>query len=286
MVRRDNAHTIRCRFCRWAGVLKAGWRYNKRGKKQRYRCLCCGRRFIEDDGFLGRWHRPNIITRCIDLYFSGLGTWKVVQYILRHHRSKISRMAIWRWAKSFGRKVHSFLQCLPLNPRKRNLHCDEKRPKVRKKESYLWLMAFGTPHFIAEVNLTRDKDWERPQSLFKDIKGRFLSHPPSIVTDGLGQYNSCEKFFHNKSRHVVYQSFRTWPNNNRIERLNGSVADWLRRRGLHGLESARDIILGWTVHHNFVNQNSRLDKTPAQGVGLHLPIYENTWKGLIELASW
>jgi len=285
MVRREDAQTIRCRFCGWAGVLKAGWRCNRKCRKQRYRCLCCKRRFVEDNGFLRLCHRPNTVTKCLDLYFSGLGSWKVVQYIRRHHRVRLSRMSVCRWARRFGRKVYSFTECFPLNPRKRNLHCDEKRPKVRRKESYLWLMAFGSPHFVAESNLTRDKDWERPQSMFSDLRKRLLSPPPKIVTDGLGQYNSCEKFFHNVSTHVVYRSFRTWPNNNRLERLNGSVADWLRRRGLHRMRSARDILLGWTVHNNFVNRHSRLGITPAEGVGLRLPTEGDAWKGLIELAS-
>ena len=285
MVRRDNAQSIGCRFCSFVGALKKGWRYNKGTRKQRYQCLCCGRRFVVDDGFIGVHHRPSIITKCLDLYNSGLGSWKTLQYIKRHHKRKVSRMSIFRWARKFGKKVYTFIRKFPLNFRGRNLHCDEKRPKVQKQQSYLWIMAFGTPHFIAETNLTADKDWSRPQNLFRNIYERTISFPPKIVTDGLGQYNSCKKYFLHNSKHVVYDSFKTWPNNNRLERLNGSIEDWLTRKGLHGLESARDLLIGWSVHQNSVHENSRNGITPAEGIGLRLNLKGDKWRRLITMAA-
>jgi len=34
MVEDADALDVRCRFCSWAGVVKAGWRYNRRTRKQ------------------------------------------------------------------------------------------------------------------------------------------------------------------------------------------------------------------------------------------------------------
>ena len=83
----------------------------------------------------------------------------------------------------------------------------------------------------------------------------------------------------------MVKSFEAWPNNNRIERLNGDVADWLRRRGLHRSDSARDLLLGWTVHHNHVHRHSRLDVTAAEANGLRLPLEGDAWRKLIGLAK-
>lgn len=177
-----------------------------------------------DDGFLRRSHRPGTITKAVDLYFSGLGSGKIVQYLRRHHRVRAARKTVLDWARAFGRRVYEFLRALVVHPRGRNLHCDEKRPKVGGKEAYFWLMAFGTPHYVVAAGLTRDKGWDRPKALFREARGRLLAMPPLVVTDGLGAYNSWTGMVPSRTRHVVVESFDTWPNNNRIERLNGSVA--------------------------------------------------------------
>jgi len=284
MVEDADALDDRCRFCSWAGVVKAGWRYNRRTRKQRYRCRCCGRRSVADDGFLRCVHRPETITKALDLYFAGLGSWKVVQYLRRHHRVRVSRMGIVRWARRFGRRAYEALRVFPVDPRGRNLHCDEKRPKVGRRESYFWLMALGTPHFVVAADLTRDKGWDRPRRLFREVRGRLLARLPSVVTDGLGAYNSWTGMAPSRTPHVVVASFASWPNNNRMERLNGDVGDWLRRRGLHRMDSARDLLLGWTVHQNYVHRHSRLDVTPAEAIGLQLPLDGDAWRKLIGMA--
>jgi hypothetical protein len=43
---------------------------------------------------------------------------------------------------------------------------------MRRKESYLWIMAFGSPCSIVESSLTRDKNWERPQAILRDLRKR------------------------------------------------------------------------------------------------------------------
>lgn len=70
-----------------------------------------------------------------------------------------------------------------------------------------------------------------------------------------------------------------------MERLNGSVGDWLRRRGLHRMDSARDLLLGWTVHHNYVHRHARLDATAAEAIGVRLPLRGDAWMRLIGVAT-
>jgi len=103
------------------------------------------------------------------------------------------------------------------------------------------------------------------------------------VRDGLGAYNAWTGMTASRTRHIVVSSFRSWPNNDRMERLNGSVGDWLRRKGLHRMESAWDLLLGWTVHHDYVHRHSRLDVTPAEAMGLRLPLERDAWRNLIGL---
>jgi len=132
-------------------------------------------------------------------------------------------------------------------------------------------MALGTPHVTVAADLTRDKKWERPKILFRKVRGRLLAPVPLVVTDGLGAYNAWAGRAPSGTRYVV-ESFQSWPNNHRIERLNGSLADRLRRRGLHCMNDARDLPLGWAAHHNYVHWHSRLDIPPAEGDGVRVSL--------------
>jgi len=60
--------TPTCRFCRSALVVRAGWRYNRNGRKQRFLCRACGRRFTVNDGFLGMWYGKRVVAKAIGLY--------------------------------------------------------------------------------------------------------------------------------------------------------------------------------------------------------------------------
>jgi len=110
--------------------------------------------------------------------------------------------------------VYELLQSLTVRPRGRNLHCDEKRPKVGGREAYSWIMALGAPHFVVEADLTLDKTRDCPKALFREVRGRLLEPPPSVVTDGLGAYNSWTGMTPSRTRHVVVESWDSWPNNN------------------------------------------------------------------------
>jgi len=128
MVEGADALSVTCRCGSWVGAVNAGWRHNRRRVKQPYRCRLCRRRSVVDDGFLRMGHRPGTITKALDLYFSGLGSGKVVQYLGRHHGVRVARWTVITWTRRFGRRVCDFLQCLPVHPHGRNPYCGEKRP--------------------------------------------------------------------------------------------------------------------------------------------------------------
>lgn len=243
------------------------------------------RRFVLDDGFLKAKHHPHTITRALDLYYSGLGSHRVRGYLRRHHREKVSRMSVHRWARRYGRMVYRYTREFKLDFNGRNLHCDEKIPNVGKENAYLWLMTFGSPHFICEMDLTRRRFKRYAKRMFKKIWKRIESYPPMIVSDGLGHYNACTKYFYRKSKHVVYESFKKWPNNNRLERMNGDIDDWLTRKGFKSIWRAKEIIEGWSVQHNFVERHSRLGITPAEGVGLDTSSRGDVWMQLIKMVA-
>lgn len=55
-----------CLYCGSTAVLRRGFRYNARGKVQRFWCKDCGKKFTLNDGFNRMRNDPKIITVALD----------------------------------------------------------------------------------------------------------------------------------------------------------------------------------------------------------------------------
>jgi transposase-like protein len=60
-----------CPECKSEQIVKHGIRYNKYGDVQRYSCLNCCNRFTNNIGFEKMRATPQMITRAMQLYFTG-----------------------------------------------------------------------------------------------------------------------------------------------------------------------------------------------------------------------
>ena len=60
-----------CRFCNSVDLLRWGYRKTRQGKKPRFKCRTCGKRFVVDEGFLKSRYDPKIVTLALDLYYKG-----------------------------------------------------------------------------------------------------------------------------------------------------------------------------------------------------------------------
>jgi len=276
-----------CRFCKSELVRKDGKRRNKNGAKQRWRCLNCGVRFTEDDGFLGMRHTPNTITEALDMYYSGLSYEEVSSILWRHHGVYVSARSVLTWARKYGRKVWEATKRIKVDMKGRNLHADEAVLIVGPSKAYLWMQGFGSPHFIMEIGLTRRRLSKYPRKMFRTTKRRLVNPPPAIVTDGYWGYpKAISKWFYRLSEHHVAEGFGKWPNQQRIERLNGDAKGWCKeRRWLKRMWSSRDILYGWAVHHNFVEHDRRKHKTPAEAIGINIKLGRNKWLDLIRWST-
>jgi len=108
-----DVETPACRFCRSALVIRAGWRYNRSGKKRRFQCKACGKRFTVDDGFLRMRFKRGTVTAAIDLCQVSKSLREARDWLARHwHEWPRSHVSIWRWLHKFGRLVKRLLERL------------------------------------------------------------------------------------------------------------------------------------------------------------------------------
>jgi hypothetical protein len=110
--------------------------------------------------------------------------------------------------------------------------------------------------------------------------------PKVIMTDHLQAYiYAIGLTFGDKTKHLRVKKFTSKPNNNIIERMQGTIKARTKiMRDLKSLDTARTILGGFIIHYNYLRPHETLssknnDVTPAIKAGIQFP-YEN-WEQLI-----
>lgn len=116
--------------------------------------------------------------------------------------------------------------------------------------------------------------------------------PIEIITDGLPSYNKAIKKEFKVSKqigngipvkHTQYESIRTEPHNNKIERYHGTAREKDRlMRGWKGNKNSQKLLDGQRIYYNFVRPHQALNGlTPSEASGIRIQ-NENKWLGLIK----
>jgi transposase-like protein len=94
---KNDKQEIACPNCRSLDIWRLGYRKNRSGKKQKYKCKQCKKYFVIDDGFKGMHFKPEIITRAVHMYTDGMPVLKVQNHLRQHDSTKVSDVSILNW---------------------------------------------------------------------------------------------------------------------------------------------------------------------------------------------
>ena len=94
--------TLKCPVCGSTDTAKKGFRKNRTGKKQKYRCYDCKNWFVKDDGFKHMRFRKDDIVRAVHMHEDGLSLSKVQNHLWQHDGIKVTRWTISEWTKKFS----------------------------------------------------------------------------------------------------------------------------------------------------------------------------------------
>ena len=278
-----------CRFCRSANIVKAGWRYNRNGRKRRALCKACGKRFTVDDGFLHMWYNKQAVTEAVDLYHDGLSTRKVANHLKKHGRYWPSWTSVWRWVHKFAGLVKQFI--VKLTPKlSKRWQADEMCLFIRGKLCWNWeVMDEGTRFWLAS---RLSEGWDRgigdAEAVLKLARDRAKCKPSTLVTDGLPAYERGSHWALGW-RHCKHERSVSWREGKGLTNLIERKIQTTRMRTktmrcLKGLETGQNWLEGAQIHYNFVRPHTALDRTPAEAAGLSLKLGRNAWLGLITLS--
>ena len=275
-----------CRFCGSDEVVKVGYRKNKHGKVQRYKCKNCGRKFsISEDGFRKMEYRPEIVTLALDLYFKGVSLRKIADHIRQFHGLRVSHVTIYYWIRKYVELLKEY--ALQLRPKTSGRwHVDETMVKVGGEYVWLWNLMDSDTRYLLAVQLTKGRDVSDARSIFKKDKESSQNQPREVVTDGLQSYREAfKKEFSTlrgpRVKHIRLANLGEKPNNNLVERLHGTFKDRIKvMRGMKRFERTEELSEGYRIYYDFVKPHLFLNgKTPAEASGLLRENGGNRWLG-------
>ena len=99
---------IVCEFCKSKNIVRAGFRYNTSGKKQRHKCNKCDGLFVVDDGFKKMKHKPEIIAEACSCYKRGMSLKDAKEHLIEYRDTNVSRKTILMWIRKYSRILKKF----------------------------------------------------------------------------------------------------------------------------------------------------------------------------------
>ena len=286
---------ILCPICKSENVRKWGNRKTQYGMTQRYACADCNHTFVVDKGFCRMKNSPKTITLTLDLYFKGVSQRKIVDHLKQFENTEVSQPTILSWIKKYLKLLAKYSEKYKADVG--NIwHSDETTVFIKKdgeKKYYQWIwnvMDAKTRYLLAcQVSETRYiNDARKPLRKAKEVA---MNVPDAIVTDGLQAYKEAIKAeYYGLGRiqnpHIRLKDFETKPNNNILERLNGTFRERTKvMRSLDSAIGAEEFATGMQTYYNYIRPHQGIGgMVPAQLANIPINLTGNRWETMIGLA--
>ena len=276
-----------CKFCDSGNVIRKGFRKNKSGNIQKFKCTDCNKEFTANFGFEKMRYDDRIITRDLTMYYRGMSVRDVAD-CLEQENIKVSFRTVYGWIDKYSRLTTQYLNGIV--PRVGNwFRADEVWIKVAGNQCYLFASMDDDTRYWLASDVADNKFQHNADNLLKSTKLQAGNKSPrNFITDGLPAYmKSSKKIFGkdtNHVRHIHITGKRDRDNNNKMERLNGEIRD--REKVFRGLKRMdTEILNGMRVYYNFTKKHGSLKgKTPAEEAKITVD-GKNKWKTIIQNAS-
>lgn len=296
-------NTIKCSKCNSENIKRDGQRKTQnRGLIQRYKCLDCKLRFVENDGFYRMRNSPKKITLCLDLFYRGVSTRKVQEHLQAFYPHNSDHSTILRWLWKYANQISNFTDKLKLNIGD-EIQVDEieyhrrKSHKSRKGIEENWFIDSICPEtkFMVASEYGKSRGHKETKTIISRAKERANNQIRIVTTDGLNAYDKVVKkvFGYNtklRRYNVIHNkniSSKGGGFNYPIERLHNNIRQRTKTfRGFHGsLKSANAIMKGFEIYYNFITRHQSINCCPYE-LATDLKLTSNNkWLELIEISN-
>jgi transposase-like protein len=157
---------------------------------------------------------------------------------------------------------------------------------VHDKWQWLWNIMDSDTRYILASHVAQGRGVAEAQEAFQISKKN--SNPQGeltfLITDGLSSYQAGANREFRNTAHLARVGIQGEVNNNRIERLHGTIRE--RNKVMRAIKKPNSAIIdGQRIHYNRVQPYQALNgKTPAEVAGIGIE-GDNKWLTLIQSAS-
>jgi transposase-like protein len=297
---------VKCPKCGSENIKRAGKYKGKYKTSQGYRCKCCGKYFVERDGFERKHYPKEVIVRALHLYIEGLSLSKIRDFLWQHFGYSPSDSTILDWVRCYSKLLRRLQR--KLRPKLRGrAHVDEVFVKVGgERRPVIHAVDSGTGYEL-EAMLAKRRDLPTYDRFFKRLKRRLgrqirgvfrreRHKPPkrrklvTFVSDRWGPIRRAfNRYFYRIAKLVfgvpiACKRFGLRFNNNPVERRNGDIKQRYKvMRCFKSFRMAQAFVCLYTVVINFVRHGKR--ESPAHRVGVWPGLGRNRLASLISLAA-
>lgn len=277
-----------CPFCDCLKITKCGIRKNRNYNVQIFKCKNCLRRFSTNVGFKKMSASPETITNALQLYFTGESL-RNTKTFLEMQGVKVSHKTVWNWINKYINLMDKYIETL--TPKVSDKwRTDELYLRIKGKRKYLYSMMDDETRYWIARQVSTSKYTQDVIPMFRESVKIAKKKPKVLISDGARNFMQAHKkewysrYGDEQVEHIRHIHFKGDKNNNKMERLNGTIRD--REKVMRGLKKMdTPIIKGIMIHHNFIRQHSGINNdTPSERAGIVIR-GSNKWKTIIQQAS-
>lgn len=279
-VKRNIIITKLCPNCERQNIQKDGTRKTIMGKKQRWLCSDCGKRFVLEPVQKIKGNTDVVIT-AIDLYMKGVSYRGIADSMKQLFGLKVTHVTVMNWVNTYMKKINNYVN--GLKPEVSDLwNADEQFIKVKGHEEYNWNVMDNETKFLLASNESPTRTTNDARETFKKAKAIAQKKALTVVTDGSFPYEKAVRkefmTYANPNPHYRYVSLNQHDsNNNVIERFHESFRQ--RDKVMRGFKgNQKQYAENFKTYYNFVRQHQELKMTPAQRAKIN---ESDLWKDLL-----
>ena len=264
-----------------------GGKINKAGTQagiQRYRCKTCGKKFRRPDEFQqGQKFPIQQLGMALQGYFDGQSYREVARNIGRTFDTvPPDETSVYDWVQGYARATNEAMKGVKV-PSGDEWVADEMVVRVGGKKLWLWNILDKDSRYILSMHLSPRRTQQAAEVTFRKAIEVASRPPKRVTTDGLNSYIPAIQTLLPYTEHNVSPGLDSENNNNRSERLQGTIRDRDKvLRGLQSRESGQNFLDGWVIDYNLFRPHMALgERTPAEKAGLVTPF--KNWQTVARL---
>jgi transposase-like protein len=229
---------------------------------------------------------PKAIMVALDLYFKGISLRKIQDHLRQFEDTHVSFVAVYKWIQKYVALMEQYAKLL--RPQLSGVwHADEMKVNVHGKWQWLWNIMDSDTRYILASHVAQGRGVAEAQEAFQIAKKNSNpeGEPTFLITDGLSSYQAAANKEFRNTVHIAKVGIQGEVNNNRIERLHGTIRE--RNKVMRAIKKPNSAIIeGQRMYYNHIRPHQGLGgKTPAEVAGIDETVQGNKWEALIKKAT-